>query len=157
MSADFKDDDYYTGPPLTPEMIGHAESSLGVTLPKSYLQLLAERNGGIPLRRRFPTEFATSWAEDCFEIAGLRGLGGEWGIDSDSGLGSSDMIEEWDYPPIGVVLCDMPSGGHDAVMLDYSACGPEGEPTVAYIDEDRVPQQVAATFAEFWEKLQPTG
>lgn len=157
MSADFKDDDYYTGPPLTPEMVGQAETSLGVTLPKSYLQLLIERNGGIPLRRRFPTEFATSWAEDGFEIAGLRGLSGEWGIDSDSGLGSSDMIEEWDYPPIGVVVCDMPSGGHDAVMLDYSACGPQGEPAVAYIDEDRVPQQVAATFAEFWEKLEPVG
>lgn len=36
-----------------------------------------------------------------------------------------------------MVICDTPSAGHDTVMLDYSECGPEGEPSVAYIDEDR--------------------
>jgi hypothetical protein len=34
-------------------------------------------------------------------------------------------------------------------MLDYSESGPDGEPSVVYVDEDRVPRRVAGTFAEF--------
>jgi hypothetical protein len=34
-------------------------------------------------------------------------------------------------------------------MLDYSECGPTGEPAVAHVDEDRVPRRVAATFEQF--------
>jgi hypothetical protein len=48
-----------------------------------------------------------------------------------------------------VVFCSTPSGGHDAVMLDYRDCGPEGEPAVVYVDEDRVPQRIAGSFDEF--------
>jgi hypothetical protein len=60
------------------------------------------------------------------------------------------MIDEWGYPPVGVVICDTPAAGHDAVMLDYT--GP-GEPTVAYIDEDRIPRRVADSFADFLDAL----
>jgi hypothetical protein len=49
----------------------------------------------------------------------------------------------------------MPSGGHDAVMLDYSECGPNGEPAVAYIDEDRISRRVADSFAAFLSGLTP--
>ena len=59
------------------------------------------------------------------------------------------MIAEWGYPDIGVVLFNTPSAGHDTVMLDYSDVGPEGEPAVAYIDEDRIPKRVANSFSEF--------
>ena len=145
----FEDDDYFTGPGLTDELVGAAEERLGVKLPKEYITLLGERNGGKPSRRCFPMTEATSWAADHIEIAGIRGLAGEWGIDTDMGLGSHDMIAEWEYPQIGVVLCEMPSGGHDAVMLDYSECGGDGEPAVAYVDEDRVPRRIADSFAEF--------
>ena len=89
------------------------------------------------------TRFKNSWAPDHIEIQALRGIGGKWGIDSKTGLGSRDLILEWGYPDIGVVICDMPSGGHDTVMLDYSTCGPTGEPAVAYVDEDRIPRQLA--------------
>jgi len=44
-----------------------------------------------------------------------------------------------------VVICDTPSAGHDTVMLDYTDCAVDGEPAVAYIDEDRVPRRVAAS------------
>jgi SMI1-KNR4 cell-wall len=149
----FTDDSYFTGPLLTSQMVKAAQASLGVRLPQRYIDLLSERNGGIPRCRCFPMKTPTSWSADHIEIAGLRGIGGEWGIDTTEGLGSADMIREWGYPDVGVVICEMPSGGHDVVMLDYRECGAEGEPAVAYVDEDRQVQQIARTFSEFIDGL----
>jgi hypothetical protein len=149
---EFDESTYYTGPDLTDALIASAELRLGYRLPSSYIELLRVRNGGIPRRRRFRTDFATSWAPDNFEISAFRGVGGPWGIDSDGPLSSREMIAEWGYPDIGIVICDMPSGGHDAVMLDYRE-GPR-DPKVAYVDEDRVPHVVARSFTEFVEHLE---
>ncbi|WP_327240613.1 SMI1/KNR4 family protein [Streptomyces sp. NBC_01318] len=115
--------------------------------------MLLHRNGGAPQRRCCPTTFPTSWADDHFEISGILGIGGSWGIDSSSGRGSSYLISEWEYPDIGVVIRDTPSAGHGAVMLDYSECGPEGEPAVAYIDEDRIPRRATQSFGDFLAQL----
>jgi len=151
-AAFFDDEGYYTGPAISDTDIRSAEQSLGVTLPASYLQLIAIRNGGVPTARCYPTDFANSWAADHISIDAICGIGGTWGIDSDE-LGSRVMMSEWGYPDIGVVICSTPSGGHDTVMLDYRASGPTGEPAVAHIDEDRVPRQIAASFAEFIDGL----
>lgn len=133
---DFWDDsDEYTGPPLTDAMIRAAEQSLGYKLPESYLRLIRVRNGGTPQRCCFPTQEPTSWAEDHIEISAILGIGGEGGIDSED-LGSRYMIEEWGYPDVGVVICDTPSAGHDTVMLDYSECGPQGEPRVIHVETE---------------------
>jgi hypothetical protein len=156
MLIEFEDDDYYTGAPLDAETVRHAEETLGVRLPRTYVDVLMRRNGGIPTRRCMPTAFATSWAPDHFEIQGLLGIGGEWGIDTLAAKGVG-IVAEWEYPNIGVVICDLPSGGHDTVMLDYLECGPEGEPAVAYIDEDRVPRRAAASFADFMSGLVDCG
>lgn len=155
MTEFFEDDAYYTGPMLSAEMVRHAEAHLGVRLPSSYVDLLYRRNGGVPKRRCYETTFPTSWAADHVEISAIRGIGGEWGIDSTDGLGSAEMIAEWGYPEIGVVICDTPSAGHDTVMLDYSESGVTGEPSVVYIDEDRVPNRIARSFEEFLANLTP--
>jgi len=147
----FDESGYYTGPQLTEEMFLRAEERLGCTLPASYLALLRVRNGGRPVRRCYRTPFATTWAPDHFEIEAILGIGGRWGIDSDEVISSPAMIEEWGYPMIGVVICEMPSAGHDAVMLDYSGGGPE--PAVVYVDEDRAPRRIAPSFASFLEGL----
>ncbi|WP_214326079.1 SMI1/KNR4 family protein [Nonomuraea sediminis] len=84
---------------------------MGFRLPRSYINLLSQRNGGVPRKRCFSTAFMISWAPDHIEIDAIRGVGGEWGIGSSSGLGSAEMIAEWGYPEIGVVICVMPSGG----------------------------------------------
>ena len=146
MPGVFTDSDYYRGPPLTSAMVQRAETALGVRLPGGYLELLSENNGGTFAKRFIATSFPTSWAADHFAVSGLLGIGGERGIDSTTGLGSVDLIAEWGYPDVGIVICDTPSAGHDTVMLDYSACGPLGEPTVVYVDEDRVSRQVADAF-----------
>lgn len=157
MSELFEDSDYYTGPSLDDDMVRRAEEDLGVRLPRSYVATLFLRNGGTPRRRCCPTPFPTSWAEDHFEISGIRGIGGTWGIDSSSGTGSSYLIAEWGYPEIGVVICDTPSAGHDTVMLDYSGSGHGAEPAVVYVGEDRIPQRVARSFDEFLARLVPCG
>lgn len=124
----FRKSDFFTGPQLTPEMVVAAEATLGYVLPAAYLALLTERNGGSPIRQCFPTTFATCWAPHHFEVDAIVGIGGTWGVDSES-LGSRRMISEWGYPDIGVVIGHTPSGGHDTVMLDYNprrhrtACG----------------------------------
>ncbi|MFB6956448.1 SMI1/KNR4 family protein [Streptomyces sp. NPDC056309] len=94
MTELFEDSDYYTGPRLDRDMIRRAEEDLGVRLPRSYVEVLLLRNGGTPRYRCYPTSFPTSWAADHFEISGIRGIGGAWGIDSSSGRGSSYLIAE---------------------------------------------------------------
>lgn len=151
VSFEFEESTYYTGPTLTGEMLKAAEAKLGRHLPDSYVELLRFKNGGRPVRRCIRTTFRTSWAGDHIEITAIRGVGGVWGIDSDGPLSSVAMTEEWGYPKIGIVICDMPSGGHDAIMLDYS--GDDGEPSIVYIDEDRKPQRIAESFSEFLNLL----
>jgi SMI1-KNR4 cell-wall len=157
MTDFFEDSAHFTGPELDDELVRRAEAELGVRLPNSYVELLYERNGGVPRFRCCPTAFETTWARDHFEIEAILGIGGEWGIavTTPEGAGSAYMISEWDYPDIGVVVCCTPSGGHDTVMLDYSESGPGGEPAVAYIDEDRVPRRVANSFRDFLARLVP--
>jgi SMI1-KNR4 cell-wall len=135
LSDFWTDDRYFTGPTLSEEMIARAEALLGYKLPHSYLNLLRTRNGGSPRRDCFPTEVPTSWATDHIALSGIRGIGGEWGIDSPS-LGSAAMIAQWGYPRSGVVVGECPSAGHDVVMLDYSTCGPEGEPRVVHVETE---------------------
>ncbi|WP_149824172.1 SMI1/KNR4 family protein [Streptomyces tailanensis] len=149
MIFDPADESEYVGPPVDAEMIRRAEDVLQVRLPKSYVDLVSVQNGGVLRNRCFPTEFPTSWAPDhvCLDV--VWGVGGTWGVD----VVSRRLIAEWRYPEIGVVLGITPSAGHDTVMLDYSECGPLGEPSVSYVDEDRVPRRLAPSFSEFLHGL----
>lgn len=144
LEALFSADAYFRCPPLTDAMVEHAESALGRRLPRSYVDLLRLRNGGALVRRCVPTPYPTSWAPDHIEMSALLGIGGERGIDAP--FGSEYLIREWGYPAIGIVIAEMPSGGHDAVMLDYRAGGQE--PAVVYVDEDRIPRPLAPSFAD---------
>jgi len=152
MPSDFwTDKEYFKGPPLTDDLVAQAEAKLGYRLPRSYLNLLRTQNGGTPRKDCFPTETPTSWAEDHIAISGIRGIGGEWGIDSPS-LGSEAMIREWGYPNIGVVVGECPSAGHDVVMLDYTQCGHQGEPRVVHVETEIDSPQItvlASDFADF--------
>ena len=72
-------------------------------------------------------------------------------------LGSQFMLDEWGYPAIGVVIADCPSAGHNLMMLDYRACGLQGEPTVVHIDQENDYQLVtlALNFEAFVRGLRP--
>ncbi|MHA6531699.1 Imm51 family immunity protein [Paenibacillus sp. BAC0078] len=139
--ADFwEDSDYalnsYVSDPPTDELIASVEQELGYKLPAFYLGMMKQHNGGVPNNTCFPTEEATSWAEDHVAITGIMGIGREKSYSLCGDLGSRFMIEEWGYPDIGVVFGDCPSAGHDVIMLDYRACGRDGEPAVIHVDQE---------------------
>ena len=140
LSAFWDDSDYalkeYVSEPPDDELIASVEEELGYKLPASYIALMKEHNGGIPHNTCYPTEQATSWAEDHVAITGFPGIGREKMYSLCGELGSPFMIEEWGYPDIGVVICDCPSAGHDVIMLDYRYCGKEGEPEVIHVDQE---------------------
>ena len=129
----FDDSDEYTGPPLTEAMIRSAEAKLGYKLPQSYLRLVRSKNGGSLKRTCFPMR--TSMANEYVRLRAIQGIGGTWGIDSET-LGSRHLIRVWEYPDVGVVIGLMPSAGHDVIMLDYRLCGPGGEPRVIHVETE---------------------
>lgn len=133
--SEYAEESYLSEPP-TDELIGSIEKELGYKLPSSYIQLMKHRNGGVPKNTNYPTVEPTSWAENHIAITGIMGIGREKSYSLCGELGSPFMIEEWGYPDFGVVICDCPSAGHDVVMLDYRACGTEGEPEVVHVDQE---------------------
>ena len=125
-----------TEPLPTDELIHALEAELGYRLPAFYVAMMREHNGGIPRSNTFPTTEPTSWADDHIAITAICGIGRGQAISLGGPQGSRFMLEEWGYPAIGVVVCDCPSAGHDVVMLDYRACGPQGEPAVVHVDQE---------------------
>jgi hypothetical protein len=99
------------------------------------------RNGGCPKNTCFPTKEKTSWADDHILVDTIWGMGVNRGIDGE--CGSQYMIEEWEYPEIGVVIC---CWGHTAVMLDYSDCETGDEPKVVFIDTETRSGEPKVTF-----------
>jgi hypothetical protein len=126
----------YTEASPSDELVRAVETELGYTLPAFYVALMKQHNGGIPRNTCFPTTEPISWADDHMAITGICGIGYEKSTSLCGDQGSQFMLEEWGYPAIGVVVGDCPSAGHDVVMLDYRACGPQGEPAVVHVDQE---------------------
>lgn len=133
--CDYSREEYISEPPAD-ELIAEIEKELGYKLPESYIWLMRRHNGGIPVNTCYPTDEPTSWADDHIAISGILGIGRDKSNSLCGEFGSRFMIDEWEYPDIGVAVCDCPSAGHDMVFLDYSACGPQGEPRVVHIDQE---------------------
>jgi hypothetical protein len=143
---------HYTGPPLTDAMVASAEQAVGYTLLASYLKLLRVKNGGVPRRQCHPTG-GTHWSDNHVRVVTLFGIGGPWGIDSEQ-FGTRHLIRQAGLPEIGIVVGFTPTAGHDAVMLDFSGCGPQGEPRVVFVDpEDDVTTVLATNFERFLRGL----
>ena len=121
-----------------------------------YIWLMKQHNGGIPVNTCYPCDEPTCWAEDHVAITGIFGIGREKSYSLCGELGSQFMIDEWEYPAIGVAICDCPSAGHDMIFLDYRACGPQGEPAVVHVDQenDYKITHLADRFEEFIRGLE---
>lgn len=124
------------GRPLDDVTVRAVESELGYKLPASYIEFMKFQNGGIPRRTNHRTRERTSWSPDHIAIKGIYSVGSEKASSLCGEFSSQFWVDEWGYPPIGVYFADCPSAGHDMVCLDYSKCGPTGEPRVVHIDQE---------------------
>ena len=146
----------YVSDPPSDELIASVEEELGYKLPAAYIWLMKQHNGGIPVNTCYPCDEPTCWAEDHVAITGIFGIGREKSCSLCGELGSQFMIDEWEYPAIGVAICDCPSAGHDMIFLDYRACGSQGEPAVVHVDQenDYKITHLADSFEEFIRGLE---
>jgi hypothetical protein len=141
----------FTEPAPTEALIAEVEAELGFRLPDAYVELAMLRNGGCVERSCYPMDEPTSWADDHLAITGISAIGRTARYSLLGQIGSPFMQGEWGYPIWGVVFTSNPSAGHDVLMLDYRACGPQGEPRVAHVDQesDYAVTAVADDFAAF--------
>ena len=159
--TNFWDDNWYAlkeyiSEPPSDELIASVEDELGYKLPAAYIWLMKQHNGGIPVNTCYPCDEPTCWADDHVAITGIFGIGREKSCSLCGELGSQFMIDEWEYPAIGVAICDCPSAGHDMIFLDYRACGSQGEPAVVHVDQenDYKITHLADSFEEFIRGLE---
>jgi hypothetical protein len=127
----------YVDEPLTPALLERVERELGYKLPAAYVELAQHQNGGIPVRTSHRTSEPTCWAKDHIAITGIYAIGERKRCSLLGEVGSKFWSLEWGYPEIGVYFADCPSAGHDMLCLDYSDCGPTGEPRVVHVDQER--------------------
>ena len=152
--CEYSEENYHSAD-FTEELLHDIETELGYKLPKAYIELMKTHYGGMVNFDCCPCDSPTSWAEDHICISGIMGIGREKEYSLCGELGSQFMIDEWEYPAIGVAICDCPSAGHDMVFLDYRECGKDGEPCVVHVDQelDYKITKLANTFEEFINKL----
>lgn len=136
-------------PPLTDDLVVHAEQTLGVRLPAAYLALLRIQNGGYTTDafQAHPAPEPTSWAADHVPFDSMFGIGEiNEGI-----LQTPDLLREWGMPD-GLIL--LTGDGHWWIALDYRTTGPAGPPSVVWYDNEVGEDiQLAADFGSFVEGL----
>jgi hypothetical protein len=153
---DSEHDSDYTDDPLRPEKVSLVESALGFKLPAAYIELMKSQNGGFPVRTCHRTAKPTYWAKDHIAIVGIFAIGDAKPCSLCGHVGSEFWVAEWGYPRIGVYFADCPSQGHDMLCLDYRSCGPQGEPSVVHVAQERDYEItfVAPSFEAFIKGLQ---
>lgn len=140
----------YIGKPVTDKDIKEAEAELGYTLPAAYIELLNNHNGGVLNKNCFINNEG-----DCVYVTGIYGIDRDKKYSIFGQFGNEFWISKWEYPPIGVVVADTISGGHDMIFLDYRECGPTGEPKVVRVDQegDYSITLLADSFGDFIKQL----
>lgn len=145
----------YVGEIPTDADFENVEASLGYRLPVSYKTLMKKHNGGILSKNIFENPLQRDWTPRSFSAESIYGVDCKKPYSLCGEMGSKFWIDEWKYPDIGIVICDTMSGGHDLIFLDYSDCGPEGEPCVVHIDQESDYERtyLADNFKDFIEGL----
>ena len=121
----------YLGKPVTDKDIKAAEAELGYTLPAAYIELLKNHNGGVLNKNCFINNEG-----DCVYVTGIYGIDRDKKNSIFGQFGNEFWISKWEYPPIGVVVANTISGGHDMIFLDCRECGPMGEPKLVRVDQE---------------------
>jgi hypothetical protein len=129
-------DNTYVSKPFDEAMLASVQAELGYTLPAAYVALLRTQNGGTPRYTDHKAPFPPTWSRDRVGLSGIFGIGRDKDMSLCGECGSAFWSLEWGYPKIGVYFADCPSAGHDMLCLDYTACGPQGEPAVVHIEQE---------------------
>jgi SMI1 / KNR4 family (SUKH-1) len=138
--------------PLTSDMVAAGERELGVKLPSALLRLLGIQNGG---------SVAQAWnaclaepnfyAEDHVPFEDVFGIGAADDARGTTMLDTRYLVQEWGLPTPVVLLS---GDGHHWIALDYRVFGPDGEPAVAWIDNEMDHElRLAPDFRTFVEGL----
>ena len=139
-------EDFNKSQPVSDELIKLAEEQLGITLPKTYIKLLKEQNGGSIIFNAYPAPDHEIFNDTSIEVDYIEGIGKDDGI-----LKSEEMIEEWEMPK-GLVLFN--GDGHFWLAFDYRHT--ISNPPIVYVDNtDEVTQviKIAENFDEFLDRL----
>lgn len=129
-------DEWYVDSYPTDTDVKLIEKKIGYKLPLAYVALARNQNGGIPNNPCHPVAHPTCCAEDHIRITGIYAIGERKPYSLCGEVNLEFWMSEWGYPPLGVYFADCPSGGHDMLCLDYSECGPQGEPRVVHVDQE---------------------
>lgn len=136
--------DEYKLKALTVTDIKEAEERLEVRLPKAYLELLTEQNGGNINFNAHPSPVSTAWGENFVQVEYIMGIGQQNGI-----LESSYFIKEWGLPE-GLVLFN--GDGHSWLAFDYRKV--QSDPEIVYVESDSGKLvKLAPSFEEFLANL----
>ncbi|MFA6044090.1 MAG: SMI1/KNR4 family protein [Phycisphaerales bacterium] len=131
--------------------LARSGKQLGVRLPAELLAVLRVRNGGqIRLSSfKLPSPAAKQYGLKVYSLSRLAGV---HPTHSDAITQQTAVARaEWELPDGLIPLC---GDGHTWCCLDYRACGPEGEPSVAHIDLEQSHEfTLAPNFAAFISKL----
>ena len=148
----------YVGKTPTDEDFEKVEKDLGYRLPESYKVLMRIQNGGELRKNNFEGSFKRNWTSGSFDIEYISGVDSSKRYSLCGEFGSKCWIVEWTYPQLGIAICGTSSGGHDMIFLDYSDCGPEGEPCVVHIDQEGGYEitYLADNFKDFVDGLFPS-
>jgi SMI1/KNR4 family protein SUKH-1 len=142
-------------PPFDEAGRANAEAILGVDLAAALLHLLRIKNGGrVAAQWRAHPAARNHWAIDHVPFREILGLGPTGsGAPRLTMLDTPYLVAEWDLPTPVVLLS---GDGHWWVALDYRVSGPQGEPSVAWIDNEMGEElTLAPNFRTFVEGLMP--
>lgn len=126
----------YVGKAPSESDFAMVEQLLGYRLPVAYKSLIQRHNGGLLNKNTFKNPLQHDWTPSTYSVESIFGVDFEKPYSLCGDMGSKFWNEEWGYPNIGLAICDTISGGHNMIFLDYSDCGPQGEPCVVEIDQE---------------------
>lgn len=137
-------EDIYKLSPLTENDIREAEYLFNKKLPKEYIDILHEQNGGEIQFNAHYSPVPTSWGETHIALSHIMGIGKENGI-----LETPYLLKEWEMPQNLILLS---GDGHTWIALDYRKTN--DNPPVIYIDNElNQIVEVASSFNEFLNGL----
>ncbi|MDR1872698.1 MAG: immunity 51 family protein [Deltaproteobacteria bacterium] len=122
----------FDGDPLTEEMIVETENELAFKLPEGYKAFLRRKNGGVPRYRTFHLPPPPEREDSARQLVGLLGLDSRRKYSLLGSRGSRFMYAKYGFPQIGLIIGHCLAPETEAIYLDYSDRGANGEPHVSY-------------------------